>query len=195
MMSLFFFFLTFIAAFMGIKVWSIYNRLIPLKHEVEGAKANVIAYQQTAIALLVEIRNDVAVQCNYERLIIDQYLETLRKGLEANASSGSLFSLLNSISPPESNMSGILQLKIQEMSRLQQEFFAVIREYNAATTALNTQKSMFPANLANDRFFDIPDGLYLEQREQVLLPAGSVQKALESSQFELPKRTPTSNER
>lgn len=178
----FFLFLIFVGAIlMGVFVASTHKKLTHLSKDLEEARDNVRARQQTAQELLIGIGRTVASFCDYEKPLIKDYLNSIRAAVDSNANHGSLFSLVTSLNFPNSEVAGRVDYNLKEMSRLNEHLYQDVRGYHAARKAFDTTRGVFPAFLFQDSFFELSDDLRLEPEDLKLLPEESTTTAIEKA--------------
>lgn len=151
-------------------LWTIHNTLVPLKHTVAERKANVMAFQQSALSLLNDLAGVIGRFESYESPLLNRYLGAMEQGVKSGMSGEKLISIVQAFAPPSTQSAGMYNDKIGEMTQLHREFNLRLQAYHAAVAALNTQKDLFPANLFNDSFFNITQAVYLEVDQNQIFP-------------------------
>jgi hypothetical protein len=154
----------------AIWILSLYSKLRVLVRKVEGAKADVVAHQLTAREHLSRIASILEIHYGFEKFRIESYMETVRQVTNTPVSEKSLIAVAPKVSLPDTEIRGIVESELRSLDQLRREFLGAVISYNAIVTELNTAKSGLLDGLVNDRFFGIPDGLYLESDGLQLLP-------------------------
>lgn len=151
-------------------LWATHNSLVPLKHTVAERKANVMAFQQTALSLLNDLAGVIGRFQSYESPLLNRYLGAVEQGIKSGMSGEKLISIVQAFAPPSTQSAGMYNAKIAEMTQLHREFDLKLQAYHSAVAALNTQRDLLPAKLFNDSFFDISHAVYLEADQNQIFP-------------------------
>jgi len=175
-----FLFLIFTCAIVaGLFVASTQKKLKHLSKDLEEARDNVRARQQTAQDLLIGIGRNVETYCDLEKPLIKNYLDSIRLAVDSNANRGSLISLVTSLKFPNIEAASKVDYKLTEMSRLNEHIYNDVRDYHSARKSFDSTREVFPAFMFSDSFFELPDDLRLEAKDLKLFPEKSTETAIE----------------
>jgi hypothetical protein len=169
-MSVLLFFVSVVILATSAWILSLYTKLRVFVRKVEGAKANVIAYQITAREHLAKITTILDVHYGFEKFRVESYMKTVEQVTNTPIAEKTLMAMMPKISLPQPEIGRIIESELHSLDQLRREFLAVVTTYNATVTEMNSAKSGFFDGLVNDRFFGIPDGLYLNAEALHLLP-------------------------